>query len=207
MPTEILRAIAENVAYPKGEHIPEYDTRASTLVYPNADLKALRLSSKALRKAGAPFLFSDVQVYMTASSFARLIAIAAHAELSQLVRHVIVFPAQYWQDDRSRSNYNHEVRLGPVYMQFWDFDKVSSSQSYLSADTRARNMLWGCPLLKTYSAAQRLPWPSLGMLKSSSARLGRHSPTIRLMKVSCTIKNSLMNTRGSSRISWYASKR
>ena len=140
MPTEILKTIAQNVAYPEGEHISEYDTRASTLVYPNADLKALRLSCKALCKAGAPFLFSDVQVYMSASSFARLMAIAAHVELSQFVRHVIVFPQQYGDDDWGRSNYEHYVYYvsegpyGHVYKRYRNYQDVSPSQRYRLAD-------------------------------------------------------------------------
>ena len=95
---EIIRIIAQNVAYPDGEYIPEYnpDDREGTTVYPNADLKALRLSSKAIfSKAATDLLFFDVHVYMNASSFARLIAIAEHDEISQLVRSVAVFPSHF----------------------------------------------------------------------------------------------------------------
>ena len=62
---EIINIIAQNVATPEGEHILEYDdSRESTMVYPNADLKALRLSSKAIfSKAATDLLFSDVHVY------------------------------------------------------------------------------------------------------------------------------------------------
>ena len=37
IPAEIVELIAQDIAYPKGEHVLEYGFR--TLIYPNTDLK------------------------------------------------------------------------------------------------------------------------------------------------------------------------
>ena len=134
---EITKIIVQNVAYPEGEHILEYDDdRASTMVYPNADLKALRLSNKAIfSEAATALLFSDVHVYINASSFARLIAIAEHAEISQLVRHVAVFPKQDFglYSELTRESYERHVEGADygslLYRRYREMDVVSFLRS------------------------------------------------------------------------------
>lgn len=127
-PAEIVELIVYNVASPKGEHIPEYGHLERTKTYPNADLKAVRLCSKALALAATPLLFADLLVFMNLASFKKLLAIANQAELCRLVRHVTVFPRHFQNPTLEKESYQYQLEhasYGSVYKRYHDtFDDV-----------------------------------------------------------------------------------
>lgn len=127
-PAEIVDLIVYNVASPKGEHIREYGHRERTKTYPNADLKAVRLCSKALALAATPLLFADLLVFMNFASYMKLLAIANQAELCRLVRHVTVFPKHFQNATLDKEDYQLKLELasyGSVYKRYHDtFDEV-----------------------------------------------------------------------------------
>ena len=61
---------------------------------------------------------------MNAASFARLISVAEHPELSSLVRSVTVFPKQVQKADLSREDYDHHLTIaqyGDMYKRYRQF--------------------------------------------------------------------------------------
>ena len=122
-PLEIVELIVFNVASPKGEHIPEYGHRERTKTYPNADLKAVRLCSRALALAATPLLFADLLVFINLASFKKLLAIANQAELCRLVRHVNVFPRHFRNATPKKDMYQYQLErssYGSVYKRYHD---------------------------------------------------------------------------------------
>ena len=108
-PLEIVELIVFNVASPKGEHIPEYGHRERTKTYPNADLKAVRLCSKALALAATPLLFADLLVFMNLASFKKLLSIANQAGLCRLVQHVTIFPRPFQNATFDKKRYQYQL--------------------------------------------------------------------------------------------------
>ncbi|KAG7009072.1 hypothetical protein G7Y79_00003g009400 [Physcia stellaris] len=122
-PAEVVDLIVYNVASPKGEHIREYGLRERTNMYPNADLKAVRLCSKALALAATPLLFADLLVFMNLASFKKLLAIANQAEPCRLVRHVNVFPGHFQNATLDKEDYQFKLEhasYGSVYKRYHD---------------------------------------------------------------------------------------
>lgn len=136
-PAEIVDLIVYNVAFRKGEHIPEYSHRERTKTHRNADLKAVRLCSKALALAATPLLFADLLVFMNLASFEKLLAIANQAELCRLVRHVTVFPRHFQDTTFDKDGYQYQLEqahYGCVYKRYHEtFDNVWQPVLLLSA--------------------------------------------------------------------------
>ncbi len=90
-----------------------------------ANLKALRLCCRYFAENGAKYLFSQLWVYMTDTSFVKMRMVAEHPKYSRMVRELKVFPRlltkfhgrnEYERRVRSRLNYiekmeNHDIEI------------------------------------------------------------------------------------------------
>lgn len=91
LPAELVQRVCEEVA--------------------KEDLLSLRLASRYLNHAATPLLFSNVVLYFTQASFARLIAISKHPTLSEFVKEIIYIPNAL---DNARSRKSWESSL-PIH--------------------------------------------------------------------------------------------
>ena len=90
IPAEVLGIVFNEIAH------PEVDSWVlETLGEPNADLKALRLTCKRFATMASPLLYERLLVFMNATSFSRMTAIASHPDYRQMVKQIWVFPRHF----------------------------------------------------------------------------------------------------------------
>lgn len=194
-------------------------------------MKAIRLCSKALAKAATPLLFSDLHIYMSAASFARITAVAEHPELSCLVRSVTVFPKQFQATDLSRADYEYHLGMagyGSVYKQYqqfendvspsqstvtpfefslegWNLSRIGTNHSAGAERSMCNKFGWRAQAVQEIClAAKRLPRPGVGMLIGFMTSGNRYSLSNKKTKASCTTENSLKSTGSWSQTFRYA---